>query len=106
MQTQPFLHTRTHLQAGNPASDKCYADRNVNSINCALWGWPQGDKIKDLLGRVYENVCRGNRNEVKLMDCLNISGETSWWKNFEDCTSARQCMDQAAKKHDNLTSPD
>jgi len=108
MQTKPFLPVHTHLQSGNLASDKCYSDRNANTIVCTFRGWPQ-DKDRQFInpnkpGSIITevNICRGNRNEIELMECLNHSGETGWWKNFTGCDSANQCLVQAYQKHNDL----
>ena len=82
-QTHPGLRITTGVSAGNPASDNCYINRNMNSIACALAGWPQNNK--DL------PACVGNNNEIWLKQCLNESGEKDWWRSFPDCTSAEQC---------------
>ena len=97
-----LLHTRTRLQAGNAASDQCYAERNVISFDCALMGWPKTEKIT-LDGEEIYNYCRGNRNEIKLMECLQKSGETNWWKDFANCTSDEQCLALAREKDEKMT---
>ena len=99
--TPSLLHTRTRLKAGNSAADGCYVDRNNTSTVCALMGWPQSDNIDHLLAKGH-NYCRGNRNEIRLMECLDRNS-TDWWRNFADCTSAEQCLAQAREKDKELT---
>ena len=94
------LHTRTRLQAGNVASNQCYADRNAVSTFCSLIGWPQTDNIKET------SNCKGNRNEINLMRCLYWSGEKNWWKDFPGCTDEWQCLNLAIKKNKDLTGED
>ena len=96
------LHARTHLLAGNALSDKCYAERNRITARCTLLGWPQ--KLTPQEERYNPiNYCQGNQNELELMRCLNVSGESNWWSDFAGCSSADQCIDQALQKHIALT---
>ncbi len=75
---QTGLRTQTRLQAGNPASDACYIQRNYKTIQCTLEGWGSLD-------------CAGDANEYSLKVCLSRSGEPDWWKDFPGCTSSWQC---------------
>ena len=96
--TSSLLHTRTRLQAGNAASDICYVYRNKLSIQCGILGWPQSETFSD----GSPNICRGNANELILMHCLQDSGETNWWKDFANCTSAEQCLALASEKDNKM----
>ena len=77
------IPVRTQWQAGNLASDKCYAERNNRTWECTWANWNQ-----------IIAWCRGTNNEGMLKRCLNKSGETNWWNNFEDCKGkdAAQCI--------------
>ncbi len=99
--TASFLRTRTRLQAGSRLTDACYIDRNNTSMVCALMGWPQTDNIDHYLMR-GRNPCRGNRNEINLMECLDRISY-SWWMNFADCTSDEQCLALAREKDEKMT---
>lgn len=75
------LIVRTQVTSGNAASDKCYVDRNLRTLECE---WNQWNQIIA--------YCRGTNNEGMLKKCLSKSGESDWWKNFDGCSSAEQCL--------------
>ena len=100
--TLSLLHTRTRLQAGNAASNECYALRNGTSFGCTVIGWPQTEYVTLPPAGPLPNPCLGNKNEMTLMDCLDFSGEANWWKDFAGCTSAEQCKIKAKNKHEAL----
>ena len=81
--TQQQLRVQTQVRAGNLASDKCYAERNWRTIDCTWNGGWRNQILAD---------CRGTNNEAILKKCLSKSGEPNWWKDFEGCTSATQCL--------------
>lgn len=94
-----FPHALTHLRVGNFIdSNNCWAARNSRSFSCALSNWPQTDMINTGGSGEHENPCKGNRNEIMLMECLNKSGEDNWWQSFAGCTSADQCIKAAKNK--------
>ncbi len=83
------LRVASGLQAGNLNSDMCYLNRNAWSMSCGLMGWPQNSS--------EYGYCIGNNNEIRLKNCLNTSHEPNWWKDFEGCTSADQCIATAGE---------
>lgn len=72
---------RTQIRAGNAASDRCYFDRNLRTLEC----------VKDNWNNII-SWCRGTNNEGMLKKCLSNSGELNWWRDFNGCTDAAQCL--------------